>query len=87
MYINWNDDDYYYSDCNTECSDISELSTAEDVCPVHGKSSVKSHSTVKRNTPLKRKDSGLPDSPNDPFACKKDLQCNKSNHLLDETDV
>lgn len=86
-YINWNDDDYY-SDCSTQCSDFSESSDVEDFCPVHGKSSVmRTHPVVKRNIPLKRKDSGLPDSPNDPFACKRDLQCNKTNNLLDETDV
>lgn len=92
MYINWNDDDDdYYSDCSTECSNISASSTVEDFCPVHGTLSatdVRSHPTVKRNVlPLKRKDSGLPDSPNDPFSCKKDLQCNRTNYLLEETDI
>lgn len=87
MYINWNDVTDYYSDCSTECSDISTSSTVEDFCPVHGKSVIRAHPTVKRNLPVKRKDSGLPDSPNDPFACKKDLQCKKENFLLEETDV
>ena len=90
MYINWNEDADYYSDC----SDISIASSIEDFCPIHGKSTavgtsttIRSHPAVKRNSCLTRKDSGLPDSPNDPFACKRDLQCNKSNCLLDETDV
>ena len=78
VYINWNEDADYYSNC----SDVSVTSSVEDCCPVHGKSStINSHPTVKRN--LKRMDSGLPDSPNDPFGCKKELQCNKS----EESDV
>ena len=87
MYINWNDDDAdYYSDCSTQCSDVSTSSAVEDFCPVHGTSPVvRDHPTVTRNVlPLKRKDSGLPDSPNDPFSCKKDFQC---NNLLEATDI
>ena len=70
VYINWNDDDGdYYSDC----SDISVTSSVENSCPVHGKSAnVRSCPTVN----LKRMDSGLPDSPNDPFVSKKQLKCN-----------
>ena len=83
MYINWNDDDYY-----SDCSDTSVTSSVENFCPVHGKSSTaKDHPAVKRNVNMKRKDSGLPDSPNEPFACKKDLQCDKSSHVPDETDI
>lgn len=84
MYINWNDDADYYSDCST--SDVSVSSTVEDSCPVHGLL-IRSHPAVKRNIPLKRKDSGLPDSPNDPFACKKELNCDTTNCLLEETDL
>lgn len=101
MYINWNDDiNDCYSDCSMDCSDISITSTVEgdieDVCPVHGKSSdtsshpaVSNHLVIKRNfAPVKRQDSGLPDSPSDPFACKKDLRYKEMNkNLLDETDV
>ena len=72
VYINWDADADYYSDSSVASSD-------EDCCPVHGKSSTgRNHPAVKRNICLKRMDSGLPDSPNDPFACKKELQCNKS---------
>ena len=88
MYINWNDDNDYYSDYSTECSDVSVESTFEDPCPVHGKSSTtRSHLAVKRNACVERKDSGLPDSPNDPFTSKKDLQYDKTEYLIEENDV
>ena len=73
VYINWSDNqlDYYSDTDDSDSCSSSVASSAEGVCPIHGVTSTRDHPTIRRNLPMRRKDSGLPDSPNDPFAISK----------------
>jgi len=72
VYINWSDNQLdYYTDTEDSDSCSSVVSSSEGVCPVHGFTSTRDHPAIRRNLPMRRKDSGLPDSPNDPFAISK----------------
>ena len=95
VYINWNDNQLdYYTDTEDSDSCGSVISSSEVVCPVHGSTSTRDHPAVKRNLPMGRKDSGLPDSPNDPFAISKKnftttavITTTTKQYHIEETDV
>jgi len=98
VYINWSDNqlDYYsdYSEDSDSCSSVA--SSIQEVCPVHGSMLTRDHPAITRNIPTRRKDSGLPDSPNDPFAISKknftigttpSAMTNHQQYHIEETDV